>query len=93
MTNHVQELKTWSDPKSKPYVFVDLDLPLTLAFVTYSDIRSIQSFCHHQVIAIKAPVETLLEVPDPDEVRLAWWTDYMAIAGQCLLSAMQLLYR
>ena len=40
-----------------------------LAYVTYQDIRSVKSFEDHTVIAIKAPPETRLEVPDPKEVR------------------------
>ena len=36
--------------------------------MTYSDIRAIESFADQQVVAIKAPVDTVLEVPDPDEV-------------------------
>ncbi|XP_022088780.1 transcription factor E2F3-like [Acanthaster planci] len=38
------------------------------AYVTYHDIRSIESFEDQTVIAIKAPPETRLEVPDPKEV-------------------------
>lgn len=40
----------------------------TLAHVTYHDIRKINSFSRDTVIAIKAPSETRLEVPDPKEV-------------------------
>lgn len=36
--------------------------------MTYHDIRSIKSFEDQTVIAIKAPPETKLEVPDPREV-------------------------
>lgn len=39
------------------------------AFVTYKDIRGIKQFSEQTVIAIKAPSETKLEVPDPREVR------------------------
>lgn len=39
-----------------------------LAYVTYHDIRKVQSFGGDTVIAIKAPAETRLEVPDPREV-------------------------
>ncbi len=39
-----------------------------LAYVSYQDIRSIKSFEEQTVIAIKAPPETLLEVPDPTQV-------------------------
>ena len=41
---------------------------ITLAYVTYQDIRGIQSFDEETVIAVKAPPETRLEVPDPSEV-------------------------
>ena len=39
------------------------------AYVNYHDIRSIKSFEEQTVIAIKAPPETRLEVPDPNQVR------------------------
>lgn len=38
------------------------------AYVTYRDIRGINEFSNQTVIAIKAPSETKLEVPDPREV-------------------------
>ncbi|XP_071598019.1 transcription factor E2F6-like isoform X2 [Heliangelus exortis] len=38
-----------------------------LAYVTYQDIRSIQTFQEQIVIAIKAPEETILEIPIPKE--------------------------
>lgn len=38
-----------------------------LAFVTYKDIRHIAAFKDQTVIAINAPAETRLEVPDPNE--------------------------
>ncbi|XP_069479061.1 transcription factor E2F2 [Ambystoma mexicanum] len=41
-----------------------------LAFVTYQDIRSIGNFAEQTVIAIKAPPETRLEVPDLNEENL-----------------------
>ena len=48
---------------------VVLDYALcTLAYVTYQDIRGIESFEEQTVIAIKAPPETRLEVPDPTDV-------------------------
>jgi len=40
------------------------------AFVTYRDIRGIKEFSDQTVIAIKAPSETKLEVPDPREVPI-----------------------
>lgn len=43
----------------------------TLAYVTYQDIRSIQTFQEQIVIAIKAPEETKLEIPIPKEVSFA----------------------
>ncbi|XP_033640751.1 transcription factor E2F3-like [Asterias rubens] len=42
------------------------------AYVTYHDIRSIDSFEDQTVIAIKAPPETRLEVPDPRESIQIW---------------------
>ncbi|XP_029475750.1 transcription factor E2F2-like isoform X1 [Rhinatrema bivittatum] len=41
-----------------------------LAYVTYQDIRSINNFKDQTVIAIKAPPETRLEVPDLNEETL-----------------------
>lgn len=41
---------------------------LTLAYVTYHDIRDANNFKNQTLIAIKAPPETRLEVPDPREV-------------------------
>ena len=38
------------------------------SYVTYQDIRGIQDFNNKTVIAVKAPPETKLEVPDPSEV-------------------------
>lgn len=38
--------------------------------MTYQDIRGIKDFDNKTVIAIKAPPETKLEVPDPKEVRM-----------------------
>ena len=43
-----------------------------LAYVTYQDIRGIRSFEEQTVIAIKAPPETKLEVPDPTENIQIW---------------------
>lgn len=47
----------------------DQDENKKYAFVTYKDIRGIRQFSEQTVIAIKAPSETKLEVPDPREVR------------------------
>lgn len=38
------------------------------AYVTYNDIRNIESLCDRTIIAIRAPSGTTLTVPDPDEV-------------------------
>lgn len=46
----------------------ELDENKKYAFVTYKDIRGIKQFSEQTVIAIKAPSETKLEVPDPREV-------------------------
>lgn len=40
------------------------------AYVTYHDIRKIDGLKEDTVIAIKAPTDTRLEVPDPQEVML-----------------------
>jgi len=42
------------------------------AYVTYRDIRGIEEFSDQTVIAIKAPSETKLEVPDPRESLQIW---------------------
>ncbi|CAG5120394.1 unnamed protein product [Candidula unifasciata] len=44
----------------------------TLAYVTYQDIRSLSSLKEQTVIAIKAPPETRLEVPDPENNIQIW---------------------
>ena len=38
---------------------------ITLAYVTYQDIRKISGLKDQTVIVVKAPPETRLEVPDP----------------------------
>lgn len=43
-----------------------------LAYVTYQDIRGLSSLKEQTVIAIKAPPETKLEVPDPDKNIQIW---------------------
>lgn len=42
--------------------------PSTLAYVTYQDLCAISNFQEQTVIAVKAPPETQLEVPDFSEV-------------------------
>ena len=52
-----------------------LQCPLTRAkhaYVTYRDIRDVKHFKNRTVIAIKAPPETRLEVPDPKEVLIVF---------------------
>lgn len=44
----------------------------TLAYVTYQDIRAVGNFKEQTVIAVKAPPQTRLEVPDRAEV--SWET-------------------
>ncbi|XP_076456481.1 uncharacterized protein LOC143290833 [Babylonia areolata] len=44
-----------------------------LAYVTYQDIRSLRSLDDQTVIAIKAPPETRLEVPEPKENDIQIW--------------------
>jgi len=40
----------------------------TYAYVTSSDVRNISQFDEQTVIAIKAPVQTKVEISDPEEV-------------------------
>ena len=47
-----------------------------LAYVTYQDIRGLDSLKEQTVIAIKAPPETRLEVPDPDKVSFCCRLDH-----------------
>ncbi|KAL1476110.1 hypothetical protein MTO96_036764 [Rhipicephalus appendiculatus] len=44
----------------------------TYAYVTYRDLRSISSLADQTVIAVKAPPETRLEVPDPHKGLQIW---------------------
>lgn len=46
-----------------------LTLRCTLGYVTYQDLRSIASLRDQTVIAVKAPADTKLEVPDTAGVR------------------------
>ncbi|XP_030089618.1 transcription factor E2F2 isoform X2 [Serinus canaria] len=52
--NHIQWIPSFSYTSSLS----------TLAYVTYQDLRAISSFQEQTVIAVKAPPETQLEVPD-----------------------------
>ncbi|NXM05446.1 E2F2 factor, partial [Tyrannus savana] len=55
-----------SEPLLHPFFSYTSSLP-TLAYVTYQDLRAISSFQEQTVIAVKAPPETQLEVPDFSE--------------------------
>lgn len=48
---------------------VSLTSDITFAYLTYDDVRRISSLKEQTVIVIKAPEETKLEVPNPEEVR------------------------
>ncbi|NXM66142.1 E2F6 factor, partial [Serilophus lunatus] len=54
------------DKENAKYPFSSC-ITLTHAYVTYQDIRSIQTFQEQIVIAIKAPEETKLEIPVPKD--------------------------
>ncbi|NXU51765.1 E2F6 factor, partial [Turnix velox] len=54
------------DEENAKYPFLTLVLFLT-SYVTYQDIRSIETFEEQIVIAIKAPEETKVEIPTPRE--------------------------
>ncbi|NXS63962.1 E2F2 factor, partial [Brachypteracias leptosomus] len=58
-----------SHPAGSPSFSYTSSLP-TLAYVTHQDLRSISNFQEHTVIAVKAPPETQLEVPDLSEDNL-----------------------
>ena len=55
--------------KSTLFLLWPLTLHRTLGYVTYQDIRSIGSLRDQTVIAVKAPADTQLEVPDTAGVR------------------------
>eukprot|EP00069_Balaena_mysticetus_P004937 bmy_04544T0 len=53
------------------WTVTSLDSPApTLAYVTYQDIRAVGNFKEQTVIAVKAPPQTRLEVPDRSEENL-----------------------
>ncbi|KFQ41469.1 Transcription factor E2F6, partial [Nestor notabilis] len=54
------------DKENAKYPFISC-ITFACAYVTYQDIRSIQTFQEQIVIAIKAPEETKLEIPIPKE--------------------------
>merc|ERR1712136_617779 len=43
-----------------------------LSYVTYQDIRSVGNFADQTVMAVKAPPDTRLEVPDPKQSLQIW---------------------
>ena len=55
----------------------------TYAYVTYRDIRDVKHFKNRTVIAIKAPPETRLEVPDPKEVTKGFFSLYITLFYKC----------
>ncbi|NWR24955.1 E2F2 factor, partial [Emberiza fucata] len=59
----VQDWIQWLCPACSPSFSYTSSLS-TLAYVTYQDLRAISSFQEQTVIAVKAPPETQLEVPD-----------------------------
>ncbi|KFV17736.1 Transcription factor E2F3, partial [Tauraco erythrolophus] len=59
------------DSENQRYPFCpNLKGVITLAYVTYQDIRKISGLKDQTVIVVKAPPETRLEVPDPVEGTL-----------------------
>ncbi|XP_023217952.1 transcription factor E2F3-like isoform X1 [Centruroides sculpturatus] len=59
--NATLQLKMMTETEDKKY-----------AYITYRDLQGIKSFSDQTVIAIKAPPETRLEVPDPRESLQIW---------------------
>ncbi|KFO57009.1 Transcription factor E2F3, partial [Phalacrocorax carbo] len=55
------------DSENQRYPFSQNLKVITLAYVTYQDIRKISGLKDQTVIVVKAPPETRLEVPDPVE--------------------------
>ncbi|KFU94813.1 Transcription factor E2F3, partial [Chaetura pelagica] len=55
------------DSENQRYPFCQNIKVITLAYVTYQDIRKISGLKDQTVIVVKAPPETRLEVPDPVE--------------------------
>ncbi|KAG7249448.1 hypothetical protein CRUP_021113, partial [Coryphaenoides rupestris] len=65
----VQKRRIYDITNFKWFCCVTLDLlPRTLGYVTYQDIRSIGTLQDQTVIAVKAPSETKLEVPESSGV-------------------------
>ncbi|KGL88599.1 Transcription factor E2F3, partial [Charadrius vociferus] len=56
-----------SENQRYPFFAKNLRGVITLAYVTYQDIRKISGLKDQTVIVVKAPPETRLEVPDPVE--------------------------
>ncbi|NXX55679.1 E2F2 factor, partial [Scopus umbretta] len=68
----LQDCRCWArggHPARSPS-FSYTSSPSTLAYVTYQDLRAISNFQEQTVIAMKAPPETQLEVPDFSEDNL-----------------------
>jgi transcription factor E2F2 len=47
------------------------------AYITYQDLRGISEYRHQTIMAIKAPPEATLQVPDPSEVSVSLFLKYM----------------
>uniref|UniRef100_A0A8B9BKI8 E2F transcription factor 2 n=1 Tax=Anser brachyrhynchus TaxID=132585 RepID=A0A8B9BKI8_9AVES len=65
----LQDCALWGRPALGPAFSYTSSLP-TLAYVTYQDLCTISNFQEQTVIAVKAPPETRLEVPDFSEDNL-----------------------
>lgn len=59
----------WLCPNTSLRGVYSLTLKITFAYLTYDDVQRIPSLKEQTVIVIKAPAETKLEVPHPEEVH------------------------
>lgn len=55
-------------PNNCEHGVFSLSSDITFAYLTYDDVQRISSLKEQTVIVIKAPAETKLEVPHPEEV-------------------------
>lgn len=44
----------------------------SIAYIRYDDLRAAKEFADKTVIAVKAPADTLLEVPNPGETGVSF---------------------
>ena len=56
-----------------------------LSYVTYQDIRSVGNFADQTVMAVKAPPDTRLEVPDPKQSLQIWLKSQNGAIEVCLV--------